>query len=51
VGLSSGEDAVVVRAALAAYNGGKAKNSPRGPLRNQKYADEVLVRYRTIHKR
>jgi hypothetical protein len=32
------------RAALAAYNGGRAGNSPGKPLRNAGYADKVLSR-------
>jgi len=47
-GLESGRGAAVTRAALAAYNGGRAGNSPAGPLRNHAYADEVLARYRKI---
>lgn len=48
VGLEAGRAAAVTRAALAAYNGGRAGNSPAGPLRNRAYADDVLTRYRTI---
>ena len=47
-GLASEEGAAVTRAALAAYNGGKVKNAPTGPLRNAAYADQVLARYRKI---
>ncbi len=48
VGLEGGRGAAVTRAALAAYNGGRAGNAPNGPLRNRAYADEVLARARTI---
>ena len=32
-----------VRAALAAYNGGRAGNAPGGPLRTAAYAEKVLA--------
>lgn len=32
-----------LRAALAAYNGGKKGNAPDGPLRNAAYAEKVLI--------
>lgn len=49
-GLESERSAVVTRAALAAYNGGKTGNAPTGPLRNREYADRVLARYRANRK-
>jgi len=47
-GLASAEQAIVRRAALAAFNGGRGGNGPNGPLRNRDYADEVLRRYQKI---
>ncbi len=47
-GVEAERVAIVTRAALAAYNGGRAGNAPAGPLRNGAYADEVLARARTI---
>jgi soluble lytic murein transglycosylase-like protein len=49
-GLTTQADRVVLRSALAAYNGGKQQNLPEGPLRNRAYADEVLERYDRIRK-
>lgn len=37
-----------LRAALAAYNGGRGGNKPGGPLRNAGYADKVLARLATL---
>ena len=37
-----------LRSALAAYNGGRAGNSPGGALRNAKYADKVLSRREAV---
>lgn len=48
VGLESGRQAAATRAGLAAYNGGRAGNSPAGPLRNASYADHVLERFRRL---
>lgn len=40
------DDALAVRGALAAYNGGKIGNAPTAPvLRNGEYARQVLVHY------
>ena len=50
VGLESGRQALATRAGLAAYNGGRGGNSPKGPLRNATYADRVLEIYRRIRK-
>jgi hypothetical protein len=47
-GLAAGEQAAVMRSALAAYNGGRASNAPTGPIRNHEYAAKVLVRYHRI---
>lgn len=53
-GLYTGDESeragVVLRAALAAYNGGRVGNSPAGPLRNRAYADQVLNRIRRIRE-
>lgn len=43
------QEPLVTRCALAAYNGGKAGNTPTdSPLRNSAYADEVYARYQRL---
>lgn len=47
-GMQTKADAVIRRAALAAYNGGRGGNSPNMSLRSGDYADQVLARYQRI---
>jgi soluble lytic murein transglycosylase-like protein len=50
-GLETAAQTVILRSVLAAYNGGKSGNAPKGPLRNREYADDVMRRYRQIQER